>query len=195
MAPSVRLALVVALVLLTAGCLSGGPGGDVGTPTPDGPNTETVTATATATQTRSPGTTVPEECPSPETGTPRATPDAGTVRGSGTPTATEPDFEFSPDRETPVVLRNDWNRSVEVRVRVVCDPTSVTVHDRTYVLDPGTRLEAYDLAAASPDGRVPLRVVVTDGNTTGRVTVRTTECADVTGRVREDGGLDVWPTC
>ncbi|MEF8840452.1 MAG: hypothetical protein V5A62_02345 [Haloarculaceae archaeon] len=114
---------------------------------------------------------------------------------SGTPTATEPGFEFSPDRETPVLLRNGWNRSVEVRVRVVCEPTGVTVHDEAYVLDPGSGLEAYDLAEASPDGRVPLRVVVTARNTAGNVTVRTTECADATGRVREDGGVDVWATC
>jgi hypothetical protein len=194
MAPSARLAVTVALVLLAAGCLSGGPGGDVGTtPTPDGPNTETVTTTATPTQ--SPGAAVSRECPPPETGTATATPDAGTVRGSGTPTATVPDFEFSPDSETPVLLRNDWNRRVEVRVRVVCEPTGVTVHDEAYVLDPGTRLEAYDLAGATPDGRVPLRVVVTARNATGSVTVRTTECADVTGQILEDGGFDVWATC
>lgn len=181
-------------MLLTAGCLSGGPGGDVGTttPTPDGPNTET--ATATVTPTRSPGTTVPEECPPPETGTATATPTAGTIPGSRTPTATESGFEFSPDRETPVLLRNYWNRSVEVRVRVVCEPTGPTVHDEAYVLDPGTRLEAYDLAGASPDGRVPLRVAVTARNTMEGVTVRTTECADVTGQVREDGEVDVWTT-
>jgi hypothetical protein len=193
MSPSARLAGIVALVLLTVGCLSGAPGGDVGTPTPDGPNTETVTATATPTQ--SPGTTVPRTCPPPETGTATATPDAGTVRGSGTPTATESDFEFSPDSETPVLLRNDWNRSVEVRVRIVCEPTGPTVHDEAYVLDPGARLDVYDLAAASPDGRVPLRVVVTARNTTGSVTVRTTECADATGGIREGGRLDVWATC
>lgn len=109
--------------------------------------------------------------------------------------ATESGFEFSPDRETPVLLRNDWNRSVEVRVRVVCEPAAVTAHEGAYVLDPGTRLETYDLAQASPDGRVPLRVVVTARNTTGSVTVRTTACADVTGQVLEDGGLDVRATC
>ena len=191
MRPSVRPAVALALVLLTAGCLSAGPGGDVGTPTPDGPTTGTVTATPTP----SPGTTAPRTCPAPGTATPTGTPDAGTAPGSGTPTATVPGFEFSPDRETPVLLRNDWNRSVEVRVRVVCEPSAVTVHDEAYVLDPGGRLGVYDLAAASPDGRVPLRVVVTARNATDGVVVRTTECADVTGRVREDGGLAVGATC
>ena len=94
-----------------------------------------------------------------------------------------------------MLLRNDWNRSVEVRVRVVCEPSQVTVHDEAYVLDPGTRLSVYDLAEASPDGRVPLRVVVTARNTTGSVTVKTTECADATGQVLADGELDVWATC
>jgi hypothetical protein len=191
MAPSVRFAGLVAFVLLTSGCLSGAPGGNVGTPTPEGSTTET----ATATPTRSPDATTPKECPPPATETSTTTPDAGTVPGSGTPTATESGFEFSPDRETPVLLRNDWNRRVEVRVRVVCEPTGVTVHDEAYVLGPGTSLEAYDLAGATPDGRVPLRVVVTARNTTGRVTVRTTECADVTGQILEDGGFDVWATC
>lgn len=192
MRSSVRLAGLVALALLAAGCLSGGLGGDAGTTTPAGPNTETVTATATPTQ--SPGTTASKECPPPGSGTPTAT-EGWTASGSGTPTATESGFEFSPDRATPVLLRNDWNRSVEVRVRVVCEPTAVTVHDQAYVLDPSARLEAYDLAEASPEGRVPLRVVVTARNTTDGVTVRTTECADVTGQVRQDGGVDVWATC
>jgi hypothetical protein len=180
MRSSLRLAGLVAFVLLAAGCLSGGPGGDVGTTTstPDGSSAGIVTGATTPT--RPPGTTAPKECPPP---------------GSGTPTATESGFEFSPDRETPVLLRNDRNRGVEIRVRVVCEPTAVTVHEGAYVLDPGTRLDAYDLAEASPDGRVPLRVVVTARNTTGSVTVRRTTCADVTGQILEDGGLDVRATC
>lgn len=192
---SVRLVALLGLVLVLAGCLSGGGGPGTATPTV---GTQTTAVPDTRTPSTEPATAVPTaaRCRAPETGTPTRT--SGQTPGtgaSGTPTATERGFEFSPDRETPVVLWNRWDRSVNVRVRVVCVSTNETVHDETVEVFPDGSLSVYDLAEANPERGVPLRVVVTARNTTESVTVRTTECADVTAEVSADGELRVRATC
>ena len=188
---STLLAGLVALGLLATGCLSGTPGTDTRTVTSVEPEAGTDTPTATAAA----STPTVGPCPA-DTAAPTSTPTTPTTLRSGTATATEPDFEFAPDRETPVLLRNAGEEAVEVRVRVVCEATGETVHEGTYAVAPDARPRpAVDLSRANPDAGVSLRVVVTARNATGSVTATTTACADVTGEVRADGGVRVWATC
>lgn len=180
-----RATVAVLIVVLTAGCLGGGPVSDEQTATPTAsPTGSESTATPTSSQPEScPPTATPTEHPTPGTETPRA----------GTPTATTSGFTFGPDRETPVVLSNQWSRQVEMQVHVSCATTSETIHEKTYVLRSGDRLDAFDLTTATPEGTgSSITVAVTVRNTTDRVTLGTADCADVTGRVRDDGSLRVW---
>lgn len=140
-------AAVLALLFLTAGCLSGGP--------------------------------VDPLSPTPET--PTSAPD-------GHSTATN-----QPDSDKAVYVRNDWNRSVEMRVRVVRDATNETVHDETYDLPPGAGRTVYDVSEADPDGIESFTVVATARNATERVTIRTNRCyGDAHAEVRDDGTLYVY---
>lgn len=186
---SILLAGLVVLALLATGCLSATPEAETGTVTTgeSGAGTDTPTVTAAA------STPVVGWCPA-DAATPTSTPPA-TPR-SGTPTATERSFEFTPDRETPVLLRNVGGEAAEVRVRVVCETTGETIHEGAYVLAPDARPRpTIDLSRANPDAGVTLRVVVTARNATGSATATTTACADVTGEIRADGGVRVWATC
>jgi hypothetical protein len=119
------------------------------------------------------------------TGTPTSSPT------TGTPTATPGGHEAAMAEPSPhkvVHLENEWNRSVEVHVRVVRAATTETVHEGTYELGPGAEREVYDVAAADPDGVEAFDVAVTARGTTERVTVETSACyGDVHGTVREDG--------
>jgi hypothetical protein len=131
--------------------------------------------------------------------TPTATPTSGTSTASpatGTPTATPGGHESAMEEPAPhkeVRLENEWNRSVEVHVRVVRAATNETVHEGTYELAPGTEREVYDVAAADPDGVEAFTVAVTARGTTERVTVETSACyGNVYGTIREDGGLYVF---
>jgi hypothetical protein len=179
LAHAVRSVVLVTVVLLSAGCLSGPPVAETPTPT-----TSTVTPT-------------PQSCLAPDAATPSGTPDTDTpTAGAGTPTATVSGFEFSPERETPLRLVNEGVERLEMRVRVVCAPTNVTVHAETYTVDPRRKPRSvYDLGTADPEGYTTLQVVVTARNVTGTATVQTTDCADVTAKVLENGEVRVWTTC
>lgn len=165
-----RLWTGLVIVLLTAGCLSAGPGID-GTVTPSaGLETPTPTETGTPTPT--------------ETATP-------------TPTPVETPFDSQEaskraDPDKRVRLENDWNRSVNFQVRVVRDATDETIYNATHTIDPGADLTAYNIATADPDGVEPFTVVVSARNTTARTTIETNECYGwVYGTITDDGGLRV----
>jgi hypothetical protein len=152
-------AVLLAALLLTAGCLSGSGGTD----SPSSPTSETPTAS-------------PADSPGPPS--PSPTP-YGTAGASN-----------QPDPDKAVQLRNDWNRSVEMRVRVVRDATNETVHDGTYTLAPGEERTAYSLTRADPDGVESFTVVVTARNTTERVRIETSRCyGDAHAEVQADGTL------
>jgi hypothetical protein len=162
--PNVRhVAAALVLAVLVAGC-AGGPGAG----TPEASPTE--------------GST-PTESPSPtSTASPTPTPD---------PVLTGPSGRPAPDQR--VTLRNEWNGSVAVTLRVVRVATNETVHEATYDLAPGAEREVYSTAEADPDGVEAFRVVVAARGQTGSVTIETDACyGGAFGTVREDGRLDVF---
>lgn len=141
-----RFAVLGTVVLLTSGCLSGGPGVDSSaSPTSD----------------------------------------------LATPTPTPAGHEYAATQPAPdkvVKLENDWNRSVEMHVRIVREQANETVHEETYELAPGAARDVYDTASADPDGVEAFTVVLTARNTTERVTIETSKCyGDAYGSVLEDG--------
>jgi len=171
--------LAVLFVVCTAGCLGGGPGASV----------ETTTPTTTPTTFSSAGVT--EHCPPAGTLTASSTKATDTPQ-TGTPTATVHGFTYEPDRETPVFLYNSQTEQVTMRVHISCEATSETVHDTNYTLQYGSRREAFDLTTVTPEGvGSSVTVAVSVGNTTESVTLTTTDCADVTARVTDDGTLRV----
>jgi FlaG/FlaF family flagellin (archaellin) len=125
--------------------------------------------------------------------TPRSSPSpTGTITSTPTPAGHEAAMD-RPDPDKEVRLRNEWNRSVEVRVRIQRDATNRTVHDVTERLQPGAERTAYDLSTADPDGVEAFTVVVTARNTTERVGIETNECyGNVYAEVSEDGTLYVY---
>lgn len=164
MSPPVRVPLLLGALVLTAGCLSG-----FGVDPPASPTPATPTATGTATPVGNDAT---------ETATPSPVPD------------------FTELSEVPqpqsVDIENRWNRSVQIRVRVVRQATGRTVHDRTYRLSPRTDRDVFDTATVETDGVEAFTVVLTARNTTERVTVETSKChGGVYGGVTEDGSVEL----
>jgi len=95
-----------------------------------------------------------------------------------------------PDPDKAVLLKNEWNRSVTVRVRVIREATNTTVHNETYHLESGIERDVYHTTAADPNGIEEFTVVVTARNTTERVTIKTNNCyGPAYAEIREDGTL------
>jgi hypothetical protein len=186
-----KTGLAVLVVVLTAGCLGGGPSSDVQTATPTPVQTATSTAVQTPTPSASGPAGDPAHCP------PIATPTSQTTTATepsqaGTPTATVSGFTYGPDRETPLILWNEWTDQVEMRVQISCEATAETVHDETYTLSQGDRREPFNLTTVTPEGAgSSVTVGVSVRNMTDNVTLKTTDCADVTARVTDDGSLQV----
>ena len=148
---SKSLAVVVAVLALTAGCVG---------PSSIGSTSETTT-------------------PEPPAGTARPTPDP--APGSEEPTTETASVSTEgaanqPDPDKRVWLENAWNESVEIRIRVVREATNETVHEGTYTLDPGEQREVYTTADADPDGIESFRVTATARDTTESVTIETNAC-------------------
>jgi len=173
MEPPVRRRDVLVSVgtCLCVGCLGGGS-------RTESPAATGSAATASATPT-------PSVCRSPTT--------TGNDSAGETPTATASGFEFGPDRETPVILRNRSDRRIEIRLQLVCEPSSEPIYEGAYSLESGARIEALDLAAATVAGSgATITVRVTARGQTRSVTVETTDCGEVRGDVTEEGTVDVW---
>ncbi|MFD1597391.1 hypothetical protein [Halobellus rarus] len=99
----------------------------------------------------------------------------------------------TPDTDKAVQLENDWNRSVEVDLRVVRGTTDETVYGKTHTLDPGAEREVYDLSDANPDGVESFRIVASALNATEHTTISTNAChGDAYVRIDADGGLAVF---
>ncbi|MFA1610565.1 hypothetical protein [Halobellus rubicundus] len=143
------VAATLALLLLTAGCLGGAPssGTDSATPTDAAPS----------------GSPTPTPDP-----TPGATP---TDEWTSTERASE-----IPDADKAVHVENRWNRSVELRIRVVREATNETVYDETATFEPGADRDVYNVREANPDGIESFRVTATGLNATGSVTIETSAC-------------------
>jgi hypothetical protein len=128
--------------------------------------------------------------PTPTTASPSPT---ATTSANATVTATPPTHRAasnSPDPEKAVVVANEWDSVVEMRVRVVRDATNRTVHEATYTVDPGAERTAYDVATADPVGVESFTVVVTARDTTERVSIETSECyGDAYAEILDDGTL------
>jgi hypothetical protein len=148
----VRIGVIVLVILvLTAGCLGGTQS--------ETPGSATSTPTAT----------VVSESPTP---TPDPTPgETDTDEWTSTERAAE-----IPDADKVVSVENRWNRSVEIRIRVVREATNETVYDETATFEPGADREVYSLADADPDGIESFRVIATARSTTESVTLETNAC-------------------
>jgi hypothetical protein len=172
--PLKPVSVIVAVLALTAGCVgptAPGSGSATATPTPTGNPVTSAPDAGTATPT-----------PDPEPGTEGS--DTGTVSVSTEGASNEPD----PDKA--VRLENAWNRSVEIRLRVVREATNETVHEGTYTLDAGEQRVVYNTAEADPDGIEAFRVIATARNTTESVTIETNACyGGASVEVLEDGTL------
>jgi len=116
--------------------------------------------------------------------------DATTEGPTSTATA-PPDHRAAsnqPDPEKAVVLENEWDRSVEMHVRVVRDATNRTVHEANYTVGADEERTVYSVAAADPDGIESFTVVVTTRDTTDRVTIETSACyGNVYAEIQADG--------
>ena len=149
-----RRALVMACLLFTAGCVTGGPGTDE-------PTVETPALNDTG-------------------------------AGSGTPTPGWHQRLQNEREPTTVRLRNDWNESVQMRLRVVRDTTGETVFDERYDVVPGSERDVYSTTRVETDRIESFTLVLTARNTTERTTIRNNACfADAVGVVNEDGTVDV----
>ncbi|MGQ4555837.1 hypothetical protein [Halobellus sp. GM3] len=159
------LAVVLAALLLTAGCLGGTPG------------TGTDSATPTQTPTAMPGTPTPTPDP-----TPGETP---TDEWNPTERASE-----QPDLDKSIRVDNRWNQSVEIRIRVVREATNATVYEETETFASGADREVYNLADADPDGIESFRVTATARGATESVTVETNACyGNAYVEIQDDGAL------
>lgn len=158
---STPLAALLVVVIVTAGCL--------GSPSPGRGPTVDGTSAASAAPTSSP--TSPSE----------------------TPTYTPPGTEYAseqPDASHSVVVTNDWNRSVTVRVTVVREATTETVHEETYDVAPDGERAVYNTADANPDGIERFTVEATALNATESVTIETSKCyGNVYVEITADGEL------
>jgi len=117
--------------------------------------------------------------------------DATTTEGPTSTTTAPPDHRAAsnqPDPEKAVVLENEWDRRVEMHVRVVRDGTNRTVHEANYTVGPGEERTVYNVAAADPDGIESFTVVVTTRDTTDRVSIETSACyGNVYAEIQDDG--------
>jgi hypothetical protein len=105
-------------------------------------------------------------------------PDATTVDSpADTATPTPDRASNQPDPDKTVRLENDWNDSVEIRIRVVREATGQPVHEGTYVLDAGEERTVYDVADAGSEGVESFRVTATARNATEAVTIETSACS------------------
>lgn len=162
------LSVVLALALLSAGCLSAGPfaGGDDSTPT----------------LTPAP---VPTDTPTADRSTPADTP----VRtgSSWKRTVNEP------DPSKVMIISNVWDRNVTMDVRVIRQATNETVHEERYELAPDEGQQVYDTASAVPEGVEEFTLITTARNETTRVTIETDEChGSAHAMVTEDGELETF---
>lgn len=188
MAPrTIAIATMLAIALLSAGCLSGGPATET-----TGPDEPRSTPSATATDQPTPSATGP--MPTATGATPS---DAG-----ATPTATETPFDTvaasnEPDPSKHVRLENRWDETVTIDVRVVRNATGMTVHNASYDLDPGADRTVYNTVEADPDGIEGFTIVASARNTTDRVRIETSECYGYAHATVADGGaLELYyPIC
>ncbi len=122
--------------------------------------------------------------PTPEPSTAVPSPGGSTLSGLEGPTG--------PDPNKAIVVGNDWNRSVELRITVI-RATNETVYAETYTLAPGVERTAYNLAEADPDGIETFTVVATAMDSTERVTIRTDDChGDAHAEISSDGQLRLY---
>lgn len=161
------LSVFLALLLLTAGCMSGGPA-------------------ESTTQTETPAGTP----------TPTATPTATELSETPTETPTPPDSESAlnePDPDKEVRIENEWNQTVEITIRIIREQNNETVHHETYELAPDGQETVYNLSEAEPDGIEAFTVVVTAQNETQRVSIETNACYGNTYAViMDDGSLNLF---
>ncbi|MFB6090750.1 MAG: hypothetical protein ABEJ97_06785 [Halobellus sp.] len=95
-----------------------------------------------------------------------------------------------PDPDKEVRVENAWNRTVDLRVRVVRVATGETVYDENLTVEPGAERVVYNTSEANPDGIESFRVVATARNTTKRVTIETNACyGNVYVEITEEGEL------
>ena len=172
--PTKSLVVVAVVVVLAAGCT-----GPASTGTGSGTPTSTPPA-GTATPTPAPDTTTEAD-----------------KSGTETKSVTTEGASNQPDPDKAVRVENAWNRSVDVRIRVVREATNGTVHEGTYAIDPGGERGVYNIAEADPDGIESFRVTATARNSTESVTVETHAChGDVYVEVLEDGTVyPSYPIC
>lgn len=167
---------VLAITLLSAGCLFGGQGTVGPSPTP-------------AAQT-------PASIPNGETTIPdRPAPTGNRTATTKVETPTVPSWEDSVDKPSPdhpVTLENHWNRNVTVQVQVVRESTGTQVHNATYELAAGARRVVYNTEMAEHDGIERFTVVVTARNTTERQSIETNACyGGVTADISDDGTMSM----
>lgn len=95
-----------------------------------------------------------------------------------------------PDPSQGIMLDNNWNRSVELHLRVIREKTSEAVFNQTYTLSPGESRSVYNTARANPEGIESFTVIMTARNSSERVRIETSACyGGVTGRVTTDGNI------
>lgn len=172
-----RYAVVVLVVaLLTAGCLSGGPG-----------------SRSPAIDERSPGGTAATTAEPTETAPTTST---GTATAEPTETATAFSWEQAADQPDPnksIDLENDLSEPVNVTVRVIRNATGETVHEETYRLAADERRTVYDTGRVGPDGVEEFTFVVSVRNQTQAVSIETNACYGNAGaRIDRDGELGVF---
>lgn len=177
MSRSRYLTALLVITLLTAGCISGGPGGGAPTATDDGeagPTTEGPVADET----------------------PTAISETDGERDSDDETATPPSWEHAaeqPDHDKTVFVENHWSENATLDVQVIRNTTGETVHDGSYEIEPGQEREVYHLDRADPDGIERFTVVVSARNGTESVTIETSACyGNIGGTVGETGDLNVF---
>lgn len=115
-----------------------------------------------------------------------------TDNGTSSPTAGPSSYSAAdqPDPDKEVRVENAWNRTAEVRVRVIRVATNETVYDETLSLEPSTERTVYNVSEADPDGIESFRVVATFANTTGSVTIETSGCyGDAFVEITDEGEL------
>jgi hypothetical protein len=160
---TIRRGVLVAALLVTAGCLGASPAG-----------TPTVTSDSE---------TVAIETPSPEP--PFTEPHSPSDGSGGTPSVSAVD---QPDPDKAVILTNLWNQSVEIHVTVYRNATGETVYEATHELAPGAEREVYNTQAADPEGIERFSITFSARNATQQFSIETSACyGNAYGEVQEDG--------
>jgi hypothetical protein len=158
--------LLLALAVLTGGCLSGAIDG-------------TVTPLATAETPATDRSATPAESPSATTGMATdETPATDWIQQA----ANEPD----PDKQ--VSLANHWNRTVTIRLQVIRNATDTTVHDEQYDLAPGVERPVFNTSTVEPNGIETFTIVLSARNDTQRISIETNACyGNAYAEIRDDG--------